>query len=272
MSVYVCSDIHGWYDLYSKMREDKNIQPDDKIIILGDIIDRGPDSIKLLLEVIDQPNVICLLGNHELMMWDALFNKILAFQNRDHSLYWFNSSNKGKETLAAFKNLTDKEKDKIRNFIKNMYLQYEIKLDNHTYLLSHSSFIKGKGTLLWKDVDYDDVFDAVWNSPWRKWEFEPRRNYEDGRIHVIGHVPVQAVFEQESLNFPEEVLFDPYGKPEAFVRKSVVNIDCGCALRNRDIVKYSGLCCMDLNAHDRGEPCFSYYVVEEKEQDKILVY
>ena len=69
MGIYVCSDIHGMYDLYCRMLETVQFSDGDHLYILGDMIDRGPDGIKILQDVIDRENVTCLIGNHEHMMW-----------------------------------------------------------------------------------------------------------------------------------------------------------------------------------------------------------
>jgi serine/threonine protein phosphatase 1 len=48
----------------------------DSFIFLGDYIDRGPDTKKVLDSILDlkqrHPHVICLLGNHELMLLNFL--------------------------------------------------------------------------------------------------------------------------------------------------------------------------------------------------------
>ena len=46
--IYAMSDLHGCYDKYIKMPEKINFGDDDTLYILGDIVDRGPDGIKIL--------------------------------------------------------------------------------------------------------------------------------------------------------------------------------------------------------------------------------
>ena len=72
MSTYVCSDIHGQYDLYKTMLNEINFTSEDHFYILGDMIDRGEDGIRVLQDVASRPNVTCLLGNHEYMMWNYI--------------------------------------------------------------------------------------------------------------------------------------------------------------------------------------------------------
>ena len=72
MAHYVMSDIHGDADRFHAMLEKIQLSPDDTLYILGDVIDRGPDGIPLLREIMAAPNMVMLLGNHEYMMLDYL--------------------------------------------------------------------------------------------------------------------------------------------------------------------------------------------------------
>ena len=76
MSTYVCSDIHGQYDLYKTMLNEINFTSEDHFYILGDMIDRGEDGIRVLQDVASRPNVTCLLGNHEYMMWNYISSRL----------------------------------------------------------------------------------------------------------------------------------------------------------------------------------------------------
>ena len=49
--IYVMSDLHGCYDKYIAMLEKINLKYDDTLYILGDVIDRGPDRVKILLDI-----------------------------------------------------------------------------------------------------------------------------------------------------------------------------------------------------------------------------
>ena len=77
---YVIGDIHGCHKPLNKLLD--AIAPDmavDRIIFLGDYIDRGPDSnlvIDTILDLCSQsPNVITLMGNHEQAFLDYLAGK-----------------------------------------------------------------------------------------------------------------------------------------------------------------------------------------------------
>ena len=63
--IYVMSDLHGCYDKYIAMLEKIKLKYDDTLYILGDVIDRGPDGVKILLDMITHHNIVPLLGNHK---------------------------------------------------------------------------------------------------------------------------------------------------------------------------------------------------------------
>ena len=67
MSTYVMSDLHGNCCAYQKMLEKIELKAEDKLYILGDILDRGPNPIKIILDLMNRPNVEILAGNHCVM-------------------------------------------------------------------------------------------------------------------------------------------------------------------------------------------------------------
>ena len=72
MSIYVTADLHGEYDKFIEILRKIDLQDTDTLYVLGDVLDRGPHPIKCLLKLMEMPNAICLVGNHELMALDCL--------------------------------------------------------------------------------------------------------------------------------------------------------------------------------------------------------
>ena len=69
---YVLSDIHGNLRRFESIMVQINLQPDDTLYVLGDVIDRYPDGIKILRRIMQMPNAKMLIGNHEYMMLKAI--------------------------------------------------------------------------------------------------------------------------------------------------------------------------------------------------------
>nr|WP_067956205.1 MULTISPECIES: metallophosphoesterase family protein [Aminobacter] len=83
--VYAIGDVHGCYrelrTLEDKVVADAAILPGRKLIImLGDYIDRGPDSAQVIDHLIAPPppgfERLCLMGNHETQTLDYLDGKL----------------------------------------------------------------------------------------------------------------------------------------------------------------------------------------------------
>ena len=71
---FVVGDLHGMYDQLLDMMNKHHFNPDaDRLLSVGDLIDRGPDSIKCL-ELLDTPWFYAIQGNHERLMIDGLLH------------------------------------------------------------------------------------------------------------------------------------------------------------------------------------------------------
>ena len=68
---YICADIHGHFDLLEQKLDSVNFDAAvDRIFSLGDLIDRGEDSARALVYLV-QPWFYPILGNHEIMLMEA---------------------------------------------------------------------------------------------------------------------------------------------------------------------------------------------------------
>lgn len=74
---YVMSDIHGMYDVY--MEAMKKLKKEDYVYILGDVIDRGDEGIRIIEDIMarcanprNNPKITFLLGNHEMQFLDCI--------------------------------------------------------------------------------------------------------------------------------------------------------------------------------------------------------
>lgn len=98
--VCIVGDIHGRADLLTRMLQLIAAQPQAaqaRLIFAGDYIDRGPDTDKvlaLLRELTQSGKAICLMGNHERMLLDAIDQPNAAGKR------WL--LNGGDATLASF--------------------------------------------------------------------------------------------------------------------------------------------------------------------------
>lgn len=60
---YAFTDLHGMYNLWQQIKE--YTDETDTLYFLGDACDRGEDGLKIIYELLKDPRVIYLKGNHE---------------------------------------------------------------------------------------------------------------------------------------------------------------------------------------------------------------
>ena len=58
---YVISDIHGCYEEYTELLEKLHLTDRDFLYILGDTLDKGPEPIKVLQDLMYRKNVIYII-------------------------------------------------------------------------------------------------------------------------------------------------------------------------------------------------------------------
>ncbi len=98
--LYAIGDIHGEREMLEELLERLPLEPDDRLVFIGDYIDRGPDSkgvVDLLVEVARERACTFLLGNHESMFLDFIGWRGEAYFGGDAFLV-----NGGDRTLASY--------------------------------------------------------------------------------------------------------------------------------------------------------------------------
>ncbi len=65
MKTLIVGDIHGCWDEFQALLDLAALGSDDRIISLGDLVDRGPQSPRVLRFFRDTPNASAIMGNHE---------------------------------------------------------------------------------------------------------------------------------------------------------------------------------------------------------------
>ncbi len=65
MNIFVIGDIHGCFTELQELLDKAGVAEDVRIIALGDIVDRGPDSVQVLDFFCNNPTRLSLMGNHE---------------------------------------------------------------------------------------------------------------------------------------------------------------------------------------------------------------
>ena len=197
MPQYAIGDIHGCSKTFNELLNKIDLIEGDELYLLGDYIDRGPDSkgvIDTIFELREKGfNVICLRGNHEFMLLDALKNR----EGRDNFI-----RNGGKQTLQSFDTVRpiDLPKEYII-FFESLPFYHEV----GDYILVHA------GLNFLESDPLTDTEAMMWIRNWYRWI---DYNWLENRIVLHGHTPISLL---EMIDQCENIATNQY-----------VNLDGGC--------------------------------------------
>lgn len=197
--LFAIGDIHGCFDSLKELIETKiKLTKNDKLVLLGDYIDRGNMSKEVVDYIIDLIqkgfDIITLLGNHEMLLLDAL-------EDEKNKSKWI--QNGGSETLKSFKIESIKGlSTEYLEFIKNLKSYYSFQ----EFLFVHGGF---NDELV---NPFQDTYSMIWKS---------RTAYSNpiftDKIIVHGHRPISIEFCRRQLS----------------ENKQVINIDTGCVYKEK---------------------------------------
>jgi serine/threonine protein phosphatase 1 len=194
---YACSDIHGNFEVYNKVIN--KLSENDTLYIIGDVIDRGADGIKILQDIMKRDNVKFILGNHEWFLWYCYRTNWNDYLVKD----WFRPCNKGDITYKSFIDLSKDEQETIIRFLESSPIALKVEDNNKTYALIHGWYDE-RTEQIW-DKSFKQVFieidgkrtrygatnfEYLWGSLLKDY---PDYHYKQGLTYIHGHVPVTRV-------------------------------------------------------------------------------
>lgn len=238
MSVYCISDIHACYDEFIELIDLIEFDPAaDQLFILGDVIDRGPQSAEMLWWCMKEApaSVHFLLGNHEDMLYAAnRYNKMLDVRLGDS---W--SHNHGYETIEQIRNFNkyyDRWELEIINWIDQLPLYYHVQVADKDFILVHAGLqssvqqlddccLNGRqGLVRIEGAPVDqDVQALLWNrSSWigekYDWPFDI----------VCGHTPIAKIREKSLAEITGIYAHRSVEGGFLHLNRRKHFIDCGC--------------------------------------------
>lgn len=182
------SDIHGGYDLLQNLLKKINYSNDDYLFIIGDIIEKGPDSLKTLnyvMELSKRDNVYVLIGNNDLICIDILFDQYLdympSYVKRCKSIYhdFASKLNIPLDDTTDFKELNEKIRDNFSNEL-NFVLRLPTIIETEKLLFAHASI-----------TDYNNLENL---NPLEvlRYDYFMRKDFYLPKRLIVGHYPSVA--------------------------------------------------------------------------------
>ncbi len=192
-------DIHGCAKTFKKLVKKIELGQRDELIILGDLIDRGPDSKGVLDEILRLRekgyNVVLVQGNHE----ELMLNAHIDFFVKDR---WLNAG--GRMTLSSFGG-------------KIAPIYYELLGGGKDYYESDGYIFVHAGINFGLEFPFEAVRDMRWI---RDWHDEINYDWLGNRVIIHGHSP-------RSVDVIKQMHQD-LGK------KQVLDIDSGCCYVSKE--------------------------------------
>ncbi len=213
--IYVTSDLHGYpLEKFKEMLETVNFSSDDFLYVLGDVIDRRDDGVRILKWLMLQPNAQLILGNHEAMMLECrfIFDEItektidgLTGSKLDAYSSWV--ANGGHKTVEALKILRRNELEYIFEYLEDAPLIEAVSVNGRDFILTHSGLGNFKKD---KKLNEYTPYELLWTRP------DINTKYFDGITTVFGHTPTLCYGEEH--------------KGRAVITDTWINIDTGAAM------------------------------------------
>lgn len=151
MAIWTFGDIHGYLRHFKQLLDFIPLAPEDSIVLLGDVIDRGPDSAAVLRQIHtlkETREVVLLRGNHEAML-------LQARSNRQYLPFWIECG--GGATLDSYdaKSFNDMPEEDWRLFESSLlYHETEETIFVHANLDPNLEMHdQSKSDLLWRFYD-----------------------------------------------------------------------------------------------------------------------
>lgn len=235
MSVYAVSDLHGQFDAFAEGLDKIDLRESDMLYVIGDAVDRGPDSIGILKYIKDHPNMDLLIGNHEFMMLNSVDPGGEDICNGEDTDLWL-YNNGGLATYEQYRRFPPEERRSLLSWLRQRSVIRTLEVNGEPFCLTHSYFREDLADKTFEELSYEEVSDIVWRSVYR---MEPDTHGEDiygdyDCTFITGHVPVILVMREFAGQYD-------YNDLRIFEKGNFIDIDGGCSIGYREGVHNGAL-------------------------------
>lgn len=218
---YIMSDIHGHYSEFRKMLKTIEFDDSDTLYIIGDIMDRGNENLKMLNYVYLSPNIHLLMGNHEDLLIQS-YRAEFGIDRKYCETVWI--SNGGYKTKDELQKIKRKKLEEYLDYIESLPMYKFLYYNNQEYLLVHAGLLYSGG--------YTDKYTLMENQKdnllWIRDDYLANKKISELPFKIItGHTPTSYLFENGYHLDIEQKRNSLNNKIVTCDNK--INIDCGCA-------------------------------------------
>ena len=242
--LFVFSDVHSFYEQLQAGLQAAAFDVNDADHILvscGDLCDRGDGSVEVLdfLNGIPAERKICIAGNHEVLMEDAIRRGYLEsydLHNMTDKTIQQLTGMPGQDPLALYKMKKDRRWTEYRKHWR-WYFETKHYIFLHGWLpcqmeIGWYAITAEKYDPNWRKASYQEWENAVWINGMDAWN---RGIREQGKTVVCGHVHSSwgnAYLHQDGQEYPEDGR-DTYVNYDPFIDEGIVSLDSCTMLSGR---------------------------------------
>lgn len=263
---FFMSNVHGDADAYKEMKRRMEIRKNDTLYLLGDVLDGNNGDpgacIEILDDVMQNDNVILLLGDHE---YFHVMYYIARKSNSEEDIKYFydklcHLDYTGKPLLRYFmNNMSTREYSKYMTYLTECSMSEFLKIGDFSFYLVHSSPCKCKEPELWQEdiiripMDLNkDYAQDIDSDPDMKSFLKKDPTLRVGRaITIAGGEPVKTYFEKDE-KLLESIPKDSIGlkKQKIIVKGNKALINCGWSASGKKVCDgwESDLACLYADA------------------------
>jgi serine/threonine protein phosphatase 1 len=161
---YIVGDLHGCYDLLQRVLGEVGFDTTcDRLFSVGDLIDRGPDSLRCL-ELLNEPWFYAVKGNHEDMMLEFFQSyrrdgHLDDLKDVNHTRFLWYGGTWVEHYFQADKRCMTSAFDRCLALAENMPMILIVGEGENRFHVIHADLIKRgcrtEGTTVWLDSDID---------------------------------------------------------------------------------------------------------------------
>lgn len=224
MKYFVCSDIHGFYDEWQHALKEKGFDinnPSHKIIICGDLFDRGRQPKEIIDFILaNKKKFILIRGNHEDLMQEMIDRNM----TKRYDIY-----NGTAQTIVDLEPRWQIKLFYLQNIAKQTRLQEILDSCIDYYETKHYIFVHGWIPIdqksysydpNWREAHYNAWYEARWQNPVNMYL---EKIFEPNKTIVCGHWHCSALWHALDPSKYEE--FGPKANFEPFIEQNIIALD-----------------------------------------------
>ena len=209
---YVMGDLHGMLDQFCDMLNKIKFKNSDTLYVLGDIVDKGAESIKLLQNLSYRPNIYPIMGNHDKKALELLSKLPMEAGEIDPSVFdkdtlaeimeW--SKEGGLATISEYMKLSPDDKEGVLEYLSDIP-PYEIaEVNGKVFVLAHAGIRNFDASRELDDYDAEDFYTEG---------ADYAKQYFENFYLITAHTPTEKI--------------DPSCSDKIFFGNNHIAIECG---------------------------------------------